>query len=259
MFLPLCIPLFYFIVKNFIVDSSINFFEELKKANESNNNNDDYDYDKKCLITNLPLTDNCITLECNHVFNYVPLYNDILNHKKKFNTMERKMLKQNEIRCPYCRNIQYKLLPYYDNIEGVKKVHGVNWFDEIESLLCNEPYSYKVGVCQYEDPENKCYKCQTPTVTTVDVLCKTLCYVHKGLLVQKYIKDKKQKQKDDEKLLKQKLKQEEKDKKKQEKEKLKQEKKMKIEEEKIKKQQEKETKQQESKYRTSDSMENRDH
>ena len=61
------------------------------------------DEDNNCLITNLPLSDKFVTLSCGHKFNYVPLYNDIFNHKQKFNVMESSVssLMPGEIRCPY--------------------------------------------------------------------------------------------------------------------------------------------------------------
>jgi hypothetical protein len=80
-----------------------------------------------CLITDEPLVDKYVELNCGHKFNYVPLYNDILNHKQKFNSMESSLsaLKTNEIRCPYCRDKQTELLPYYPEF-GLTKVNGVN-------------------------------------------------------------------------------------------------------------------------------------
>ena len=52
---------------------------------------------------NKPLTDKFVKLECGHNFNYVPLFNDIKNHKSKFNSLEGNgtMLKENEINITY--------------------------------------------------------------------------------------------------------------------------------------------------------------
>ena len=69
-------------------------------------------------------------MSCGHKFNYIPLYHDILNHKKKFNNMEGSAtrLKQNELRCPYCRKRSIGLLPHYEEF-NLPKVSGVNYID----------------------------------------------------------------------------------------------------------------------------------
>jgi hypothetical protein len=121
------------------LENNIDFYAELYKqiADDNISNNDDY-----CLITNTPLTDNFVELECGHKFNYEPLYNDIKNHKQKFNTMEgfSSKLKYNEIRCPYCRNKIKAVLPYYEGM-GFAKIQGVN---------CINPN------CDPEDAYKKC-------------------------------------------------------------------------------------------------------
>lgn len=112
------------------IENNINFYEELYSSlSEDKNIDNDLNIDL-CLITNLPLKDRFVELKCGHKFNYAPLYKDILNHKKKFNNMElvKTKLKYNEIRCPYCRNVQNELLPYYDDLSYPKE-HGVNFFD----------------------------------------------------------------------------------------------------------------------------------
>jgi hypothetical protein len=80
-----------------------------------------------CLITNEKLTDKHVKMNCGHIFNYEPLYKDLVNHKMKFNTMEGSsgVLGKNEIRCPYCRAKQSGFLPYYPEL-GLKLVEGVN-------------------------------------------------------------------------------------------------------------------------------------
>lgn len=134
--------------KNYIIENGngLDFYEELYKSLHENLPETDED---SCLITNLPLTDNFIKLECNHKFNYIPLYNDILNHKKTFNRLERRILKSNEIRCPYCRNIQTTLLPYHE-MSNVKQVHGVNHYDEsLENVQKINSTEYIKGKCAY--------------------------------------------------------------------------------------------------------------
>lgn len=94
---------------------------------------------KKCLITNEKLTEGNVTMLCNHSFNYIPLFNDLFHHKKML-YLETQMLKTNEIRCPYCRNKQSVLLPYYECM-GVPKIAGINYFKRVGTF---------VGNCEYE-------------------------------------------------------------------------------------------------------------
>jgi hypothetical protein len=142
-------------MKNYNIENNIDFYKELYTSLDENNDNMIIDNNTNnidlCLITNMPLKNNFVELQCGHKFNYEPLYKDILNHKKKFNNMEqiKSKLKQNQIRCPYCRNIQDELLPYYENL-GHPKEHGVNFFDSNKSNLNN-------NYCEYINPMNQCH------------------------------------------------------------------------------------------------------
>ena len=134
-------------MKNYKVEGDLNFYLELTKSL----NEEDDNLDNICLITNKPLEENCIKLVCGHSFNYLPIYKDASNHKNKFNSMEisSSILKTEQIRCPYCRNIQNKLLPYLE-MDGVEKIHGVNYFD----VNYGKYNSYFEGKC--------CYSCSNP-------------------------------------------------------------------------------------------------
>jgi len=117
------------------IENNIDFYQELysslsEESEIKQPNNSGIENIELCLITNLPLKELFVELKCGHKFNYVPLYKDILNHKKKFNSMEqiKTKLKYNEIRCPYCRNVQNELLPYYEELSFPKE-HGVNFCD----------------------------------------------------------------------------------------------------------------------------------
>ena len=121
-------------LKNYIIEGDIDFYAELYSSldNKDTQNQLDETNNIVCLITDESLEANSVTLLCNHKFNYVPLYKDLVNHKKKFNTMESSgALKHGEIRCPYCRHKQQFVLPYYEEL-GLPKVSGVN-----------EPYKYE--------------------------------------------------------------------------------------------------------------------
>ena len=183
--------------KNYIIDSEsgINFYEELYKSLDEDspqeNEND------LCLITNSPLIENFVQLDCKHKFNYLPLYNDILMHKKMFNKLE------SEIRCPYCRNVQTTLLPYHQ-INGVKLVHGVNYFDaasETGAKTVIDSY-YSTGTCCYVTKsycvENgikveTCTPCSGTHVIKLELDGKTYCSFHKYYAIKDHQKTEKMK------------------------------------------------------------------
>ena len=133
-------------MNKYIIEGDIDFYEELYKLldNEEDNEEDN----SLCLITNKQLTDNFITLDCGHKFNYIPLFYDIKNHKQKFNGMEGNStrLTNNEIRCPYCRNKHNGTLPYHEEF-GFEKINGVN----ISNPYVNNLSNIK---CEYEIPNN---------------------------------------------------------------------------------------------------------
>jgi hypothetical protein len=210
----------------YFIEENINFYEELYKSLDKEDKNDD----SVCLISNQPLTENYVTMCCGHKFNYQPLFYDILNHKKKFNSMERHHLRSSDIRCPYCRNVQKKLLPY---IEGYPKVHGVNFYDvttsksqhtcKISSVkLANE--GYIVGDCCYDTSKisenGEPVKC-TNNMVKMFTNNKFYCPLHKCLMLKKIMQENKLKLKEEKK----KAKEEEKMKKMEEKMKLMSEKK----------------------------------
>jgi hypothetical protein len=133
------------------IEGDIDFFKELSDLKNEINSNNALNVEKEnihtCLITCEPLTDFFVVMSCGHKFNYIPLYKDIYNHKKKFNSMESggQHLKLNEIRCPYCRNKQKGVLPFYKEL-GLEKVNGVNIIlDTKENIYtkCNVEFIYK--------------------------------------------------------------------------------------------------------------------
>jgi len=191
--------------KNYIIDNNINFYEELYKSLDEPEPTTEIE---TCLITNSPLTENYVQLECKHKFNYVPLYNDILIHKKTFNRLERRMLDAREIRCPYCRNIQKTLLPFY-KMDGIKEEHGVNYFDETlatkKTYNSSEYSGYFQGTCAYvgtatiTDGENQIIQnvcCKNNQVKKLDLDDKTYCMFHKYQVIKDHQKKEKQKAKD---------------------------------------------------------------
>ena len=104
---------------NYSIEGNIDFYGELlntmcestiaPKDNHENENNN------LCLITQQPLEEHFVTLDCKHKFNYLPLFKEIKRQKSSTNVsnnFETTKLKINEIKCPYCRYIQPKILPY---------------------------------------------------------------------------------------------------------------------------------------------------
>ena len=91
-------------------------------------NEDMKDEDNICLITNENLKDNNIELNCGHKFNYEALYNEVIYQKTR-KLLDNAQLKINEVKCPYCRNVTNKLLPFY-KYYPVKQVRGVTFPEE---------------------------------------------------------------------------------------------------------------------------------
>ena len=114
---------------NYEIEGNLDFYNLLNTSDKELEN--DISNNNICLITYEKLTDNSITLNCKHSFNYYPLYQEIYNQKRNFNKyFDINKLKINEIKCPYCRNINDKLLPYIP-YKNVKKTSGVNYPDNL--------------------------------------------------------------------------------------------------------------------------------
>ena len=232
-------------MKKYNIEGGIDFFSELYKSLEDEENKFKTEDDNNlCLITNQPLTDKFVTMECGHKFNYIPLFNDLVNHKKKFNNMEGTAthLKNNEIRCPYCRKKTAEVLPYYEDL-GLAKVNGVNYIDV--NNVSESHYDGIYKLCQFIkpnvffNPESKniieFYKQGLNIEDCKSIKCNYLgtqisnyyhdyndenfyCHQHKTIVVKKYkkeiadkIKEEKEKIKQKEKEEKQKAKQKEKE------------------------------------------------
>lgn len=120
----------------YTIEGNINFQDELYKLLDI----DSDDEDNLCQITGMKLTDKHIILECNHHFNYEALYKEIYKQKYEFKTYDTTTLSKNDkqkfkdsgldyyIKCPYCRNIQFTILPYYEEL-GLRKIYGINSLD----------------------------------------------------------------------------------------------------------------------------------
>ena len=180
----------------YLIEGNINFYDELYKSldnyNEHSQPKEDVGNNNLCLISQKPLTENYVELECKHKFNYNAIFHDVLNHKKKFNTLERRTLKLTELRCPYCRNIQRTLLPH---VEGFPKVHGINYIDEENINGHYFKMGYTRGKCCYQD--DKCSKCDNVFVKMMMTNNKSYCYDHYSQVIHKMIKEKQEKIKEE--------------------------------------------------------------
>jgi hypothetical protein len=147
------------------IEGNINFYESLYKSLDD----DSDDEDTLCQITGSPLDSKAITLECKHKFNYEALYKEICNQRFVFKTYEYIKLSYKEqkiladsnkdyfIKCPYCRNIQFTILPYYDEL-GLDKKYGINSLDPSLPEKIVYTYRYKPKphtICA----ENKMFSC----------------------------------------------------------------------------------------------------
>ena len=129
------------------------FFNKLKCMTQNkcagDENIDDNYTDNNCLLTKEALDDIHVTLNCGHKFNYIPLYKEVVIQKTSagmytngyYNSLT---LRLNELKCPYCRRVQDKLLPFL-NYDNIKRLRGVN---SPESLCM------KVRVCEHIETVN---------------------------------------------------------------------------------------------------------
>tara|TARA_B100000073_G_scaffold67031_3_gene49570 strand:- start:6391 stop:7065 length:675 start_codon:yes stop_codon:yes gene_type:complete len=132
---------------------------------------DNSDDNNICLISNLPLANNHITLECNHKFNYKPIFCEVKN-QKRYSHLETQRLKTNQIKCPYCRNIQNGLLPHYGNYS---KLTGVNWPPSKQ---------FKPNKCSYQFVSGK------KKGLTCNKRCfNTYCTTHKKIIDKRAVKE----------------------------------------------------------------------
>lgn len=103
------------------VEGEIDFYAELNKNMVCNPILEDDDTNK-CLITRLPLVDGFVRMECGHSFNYLPLYNELVQQQKPSICGYAKI---GRVVCPFCRHSQQTILPYN---RSFKLVIGVNMY-----------------------------------------------------------------------------------------------------------------------------------
>ena len=166
------------------------FYDALYKSLD-----DEDDTENKCLITNLPLLDDCITLDCDHKFNYKSIYTEAYKQKTKNNAIELPN-KSVYFKCPYCRKIQEKLLPFVDTIE-TPLVYGINTLDvkyDVSAInTINSKFDQgKHGKCEYTWNNlitNEIVLCSDTYVILLKEDNKCYCYSHKYLVLKEINKN----------------------------------------------------------------------
>jgi hypothetical protein len=162
---------------NYCIPSGFNFYEELEKEinknnesnNESNNQNNTIKnnaIDDTCLIDGSKLIkESFIELNCGHKFNYINLLNDVKEDKysrsKNYSYYSNayNKLNDNQLRCPYCRQIQESILPYFPEIIP-DKIRYVNYpvYLTMGNYECD--YIFKTGKNKASKCGRKCYRKQ---------------------------------------------------------------------------------------------------
>ena len=139
-------------MQNYLIEGDIDFYNELKNRTNSNDCNED---ENTCLITGEELCYPTITLLCGHKFNYFPLLDEVKKQKRERRNIPK--LSINQIKCPFCRNIQNKLLPYICfDISGYQPILGVNSPSKYCMFLNKCNYIYKSGKNKNMKCNNEC-------------------------------------------------------------------------------------------------------
>ena len=125
---------------NYIIEDNFDFFKELSKEENIKEN----DENKYCLLDKQLLDENAVTLKCNHSFNFIPLYHEIIQ-QKMYNNLEVTRLKQFQIKCPYCRHISDSLLPHIKINDSIKFINGVNSPANVCMVINKCKYKFKCG------------------------------------------------------------------------------------------------------------------
>ena len=204
----------------YIIEGGIDFYEELYKSLDEPDNNNDIE---TCQITGQPLEDRFVTMECNHKFNYVALYTEIYKQKFVFQTYKFSSLTNSDqikfkdakkdyfIKCPYCRSIQFTLLPYYDD-SALDKRYGINSLEKTNNdtqFIINPNignysytsygYTFTNGNCckVLGNVDGKDIMCTSKMSSHVTEMNKSFCSTHIRVAVKEYKLEKKQKEKAD--------------------------------------------------------------
>lgn len=150
---------------NYTLEDGIDFFEELQKALEEDNDNLNKNIEY-CLISKQPLIKNqTIILDCGHKFNYHELYKEVKQQKNRvYNNLESTKLFEYQLKCPYCRNVQNKILPFISGFKEITSFRGVTKPSQ---------YCMEVNKCSYKFKSGK----RKGQMCGKDTLC-DFCHIH---------------------------------------------------------------------------------
>lgn len=127
---------------NIVLEGNINFYDELNKLDTDDEN------ENICLLTNLPLDKNSIKLPCNHEFNFIPLYKEIILQKTYTSTshLNSDKLLFDQIKCPYCRQKFDILLPHVKLNNEMRFIPGINSPEHMCMKFHTCQYTFKIGI-----------------------------------------------------------------------------------------------------------------
>lgn len=194
----------------YIVEDDINFYEKLLQSLDD----DSDDEELICKISGLPMDKYSVKLECNHKFNYDALYKEICKQKFDFKTYDvyslskKDQLKMRElkvdyfIKCPYCRKVQYNILPYYEELK-LDEIYGINSLnDKLRNRLFVNEYTYYGNIFKKGLTCNECSNkkiCLSLYVACIPNTNLCYCTFHYRSGLKKYKLNEKQKKIDEKK------------------------------------------------------------
>lgn len=125
-----------------------------------------------CLISKEPI-EHLIKLPCNHSFEYIYLYYEIIEQKK---------ISSKGFKCPYCRYAYEDNIPYYE-LNEVEKKRNVNYKKILPILncnVCNEPaHKYKHGTYCVNHSKLKCKGiCKNGNLCRNNAVKDSFCKIH---------------------------------------------------------------------------------
>ena len=197
---------------NYKIEGNIDFYESLYSSLDYDSENDNNNNDQHiCEITGQLLTKHFVTLECKHTFNYDALYTEICKQKFDFQSYTADVLSKTDlkkirdnnfdyyIKCPYCRHIQFDILPYHDDLPFQLK-YGINTCDKDFRVVNTSyvpssnhlPANYTFNLYGYQFTKGTCYKgtinsngknvpcynCYATPVVAPDGTTKLYCPIH---------------------------------------------------------------------------------
>lgn len=121
---------------NYVIEDGVDFWDELEKEDDASA--------ELCLLTGEALAPNHISLKCGHAFNYTPLFNELRREKTRHNPKEVQRVRTDQIKCPYCRQVQTGLLPFVPTIT-TERLRGVNAPEKHTLRLCGCGWTMKNG------------------------------------------------------------------------------------------------------------------